>query len=217
MEQDVVAVFPLPNVVFFPHTDLPLHIFEPRYCQMVEDTIQNRQMIGMFLLQPGWQDDYYGNPPIYSVGCAGELIKAEALPDGKFNIVLRGVARVRAMETIQESPYRKVRVHILPEVTSKSPSAVNAMKRSLLADFQAFSRHTDEAAEEISRKSEFAAVVNAIASNLSMDPEEKRRLLEMGDVYDRAVAVQNHLSAALAVLKLTSAFSHLRPTDPNVN
>ena len=116
MEQDVIAVFPLPNVVFFPHTELPLHIFEPRYCEMINDTVQNQQWIGMFLLQPGWQDDYYGNPPIYPVGCAGEMIRCENLPEGKFNILLSGVARVRALETVQDYPYRKVRVQILPEI-----------------------------------------------------------------------------------------------------
>lgn len=216
MQQDVVAVFPLPNVVFFPHTNLPLHIFEPRYRQMVEDTLQNKQWIGMFLLQPGWQDDYYGNPPIYSVGCAGELVDVEDLPEGKYNIILRGMSRVRAVETVQETPYRKVRVHVLPERISAGETMVQDVKRSLLANFKLL---TEQVAQEVqlSQDSELAEVVNCIASALHLDTDQKRRLLETDDLYERALAVEEHLGAALAVLKLTSRFRHLRPTDPNIN
>ncbi len=217
MQQDVMAVFPLPNVMFFPHTDLPLHIFEPRYCEMISDTLENRQMIGMFLLQPGWQDDYYGNPPIYSIGCAGELIHAENLPEGKFNIVLRGITRVRALETVQEKPYRKVRVHILPETVSADAQAVNGIKKSLLKKFKVFAGFLQDVDLEISKDSDFVKVVNRIASTLQLDPDEKRRLLELDDTYERALAVDDHLSGAVAVLKLTASFGHLRPADPNVN
>src|SRR5512145_2848155 len=109
MNEDVIAIFPLPNVVFFPKTILPLHIFEPRYCEMIRDTIKSRQLIGMFLLKDGWQEDYYGNPPIHSVGCAGEMIHIESLPEGKYDIVLRGLYRARPLEIVQEFPYRKAR------------------------------------------------------------------------------------------------------------
>ena len=217
MQPDVIAVFPLPNVVFFPQTNLPLHIFEPRYRKMVEDTLENKQMIGMFLLQPGWEDDYYGNPPIFSVGCAGELIKVENLPEGKFNILLRGVARVRALETVQEAPYRRVRVHVLAEQLSASASAVQTLKRTLIADFKLYAAQARIVDSEFSKNTEFAEIVNGIASALQLDIDEKRNLLEMDDTYDRGIAVKEHLSAALAVLRLTSRFNHLRPEDPNVN
>jgi len=215
MQQDIIAVFPLPNVVFFPETELPLHIFEPRYCEMINDTMENQQLIGMFLLQPGWQDDYYGNPPIHSIGCAGEMIQTERLSEGKFNIVLRGVARVRALDIVQEYPYRKVRVHVLPEVVSRDETRIQIMKRDLLRDFKVFADQSGSV--EIQGDWEFSRVVNGIASCLPLDVDVKRMLLEEDDVYARALTVQEHLTAQVAVLKLTGRFAHLRPSDPNRN
>jgi uncharacterized protein len=217
MHHDVIAVFPLPNVIFFPQTNLPLHIFEPRYCEMIRDTLENKQMIGMFLLQPGWQDDYYGNPPIYSVGCAGELIHVENLPEGKFNILLRGISRVRALETVQESPYRKVRVHILPERSKAGLKVTREMKKSLLAKFKIFTKSVKNMDLDLSEDSSLIEIAHSIANTLQLDPEEKRRLLEMDDCFERAQVVHEYLSGAVAVLKLTSNFAHLRPSDPNVN
>ncbi|MCI0415045.1 LON peptidase substrate-binding domain-containing protein [bacterium] len=217
MQPDVVAVFPLPNVVFFPQTNLPLHIFEPRYCEMVKETIENQQMIGMFLLQPGWQDDYYGNPPIFSIGCAGELSYVENLPEGKYNIVLRGITRIRALETVQEIPYRKVRVHILPDKVEAGEAEVKTVKKSLLRNFGTFAKHMQNLDASLIQDSDLIEMVNLIASVLPLDIEEKRRLLELDDAYLRAMAVDEHLSGAVAVLRLTANFSHLRPTDPNIN
>jgi uncharacterized protein len=217
MQPDVIAVFPLPNVVFFPHTNLPLHIFEPRYCEMVKETVKNRQMIGMFLLQPGWQDDYYGNPPIFSIGCAGELTFVEDLPEGKFNIILRGLNRVRALETVQEIPYRKVRVHILPDKVLAEEKEVKAIKKSLLKNFTIFARHVQNLDVSVIDNSGLIETVNLIASALPLDLDEKRRLLELDDAYLKAVSIDEHLAEAVSVLKLTADFVHLRPTDPNSN
>src|SRR5262245_36057427 len=136
MNEDLIAIFPLPNVIFFPKTLLPLHIFEPRYCQMVQDTITTKQLIGMFLLEDGWQDNYYGNPPVHPIGCAGEMIHTETLPDGKYDIVLRGLYRVRPIEMVQEFPYRKARVAVLPEILNAEPAKVLQMTENLLSGFK---------------------------------------------------------------------------------
>src|SRR3954467_2118477 len=95
---DLLPLFPLPNVVLFPNVFLPLHIFEPRYRDMVADALSSDRMIGMVLLRPGWDRDYDGRPPIYSVGCSGVLTHNERLADGRYNIVLRGMERFRIVE-----------------------------------------------------------------------------------------------------------------------
>ena len=77
----MIPIFPLPNVVFFPDTYLPLHIFEPRYRDMITDADQDGQCIGMVLLKTGWEDDYYGNPPVFSLGCIGRIKNIQSLAD----------------------------------------------------------------------------------------------------------------------------------------
>src|SRR6476660_4883105 len=90
-----IPLFPLPNVVLFPSVCLPLHIFEPRYRQMVADALDGDRMIGIVLLKPGFEAEYEGQPPIYDVGCAGLITHAEKTPDSRYNIVLRGVGKFR--------------------------------------------------------------------------------------------------------------------------
>ena len=75
-----IPLFPLPNVVLFPSVFLPLHIFEPRYREMVGDALTGDRIIGMVLLRPGWEADYEGRPPIYPVGCAGLITLSERTP-----------------------------------------------------------------------------------------------------------------------------------------
>ena len=84
--------------MLFPNVFLPLHIFEPRYREMVADALASDRMIGMVLLRPGWERDYEGRPPVYPIGCSGVITHVERLADGRYNIVLRGVERFRIVE-----------------------------------------------------------------------------------------------------------------------
>src|SRR3977135_4083932 len=104
---DLLPLFPLPNVVLFPNVFLPLHIFEPRYREMVADALTSDRMIGMVLLRPGWEGDYEGRPPVYPVACSGVITHVERLPDGRYNIVLRGLERVRIIEEDGSRTYRQ--------------------------------------------------------------------------------------------------------------
>ena len=99
---DLLPLFPLPTVVLFPNVFLPLHIFEPRYREMVADALAGDRMIGMVLLRPGWEHDYEGRPAVYPIGCSGVITHVERLPDGRYNIVLRGIERFRILEEDHE-------------------------------------------------------------------------------------------------------------------
>src|SRR5262245_36186596 len=88
-----VRLFPLPNLVLFPHVVQPLHIFEPRYREMMEDALAGDGLIAMVLLAPGWERGYEGRPAIAPVACLGKILSHERLADGKFNLLLRGVSR----------------------------------------------------------------------------------------------------------------------------
>ena len=72
-----IPIFPLPTTVLFPNVFLPLHIFEPRYRQMVAEALEGDRIIGMVLLRPGYEQDYEGTPPLYTTGCSGLITHVE--------------------------------------------------------------------------------------------------------------------------------------------
>src|SRR4029453_7680480 len=114
-----LPIFPLPNAVLFPNVFLPLHIFEPRYREMVGDSLQGDRIIGMVLLRPGFETDYEGRPPVYPIGCAGVITHAERLADGRFNIVLRGMEKFRIAGEEADRLYRMATVVPVPEPSAE--------------------------------------------------------------------------------------------------
>src|SRR5437868_14051984 len=110
-----IPLFPLPTVVLFPGVFLPLHVFEPRYRDMVADALDGDRMIGMVLLRPGWESNYEGRPPVFPIGCTGLITHVERLGDGRYNIVLRGVDRFRIVQEDQVRSYRRAAVEWLNE------------------------------------------------------------------------------------------------------
>jgi Lon protease-like protein len=117
-----VPIFPLPNVVFFPGTKLPLHIFEPRYRQMLIDVHRGEGLLSVVLLdrsrklEPGEAK----NPPVYPVAGMGRLTRVERLPNGFFNVDLFGLSRIRILEEIPtEKPYRIARVKTIQDEISE--------------------------------------------------------------------------------------------------
>jgi Lon protease-like protein len=88
-----LPLFPLPSVILFPNVFLPLHIFEPRYRQMVADALAGDRIIGLVTLRPGHEQDYEGAPPIYATGCSALITHVEKLDDGRYNLILRGLEK----------------------------------------------------------------------------------------------------------------------------
>ena len=182
----LIPIFPLPNVVLFPNVFLPLHIFEARYRAMVADALAGDRVIGMALLQPGYQADYQGRPPVYPVGTAGVITHTEALPDGRFNIVLRGIEKFRILEEDASRPYRVARVEPLPELTGDvERDAVRDQRRKLEAVLK---RTIELAGSEptFAPSVSDADVVNALAQYLDLEPIERQALLERDGVLARA-------------------------------
>lgn len=179
-----IPVFPLPNVVLFPNVFLPLHIFEPRYRQMVDDALQGDRIIGMVLLRPGWERDYDGRPPVYAVGCAGVITHAERLPDGRFNIVLRGMEKFRITGEETGKAYRVA--HVEP-VLEPSAESVRAEMRPLRRRLEALLVPQPEGQPDPKVPSSMADedLVNALAQYLEFEPVEKQALLERDGVLDR--------------------------------
>ncbi len=108
-----VALFPLPEVVLFPGTLLPLHVFEPRYRKMTEDALASGKLMVPVLVPDPGAVDRRGNPVIASVAGLGEIAQHRRLPDGRFEILLVGRARVRLEELPFVHPYRRARAEVL--------------------------------------------------------------------------------------------------------
>ena len=118
----VVPLFPLPNVVFFPGTKLPLHIFEPRYQQMLHDARASEQLICIVLLDRRKQMPPLGgtSPPIHTMAGLGRLTRVERLPNGLFNIDLFGLSRVRILKELDSGkPYRIAQVRTVQDEPSE--------------------------------------------------------------------------------------------------
>lgn len=184
-----IPIFPLPNVVLFPNVFQPLHIFEERYRAMVSDALAGDRIIGMVLLQPGYQAEYDGRPAVYPVGTAGLITHAEPLPDGRYNIVLRGIEKFRIVGEDMSKPYRLARVDALPEfIPDAQRSAIRHQRRKLEAVLKA-------AVERASTDPQFPSaisdedLVNALAQYLALEPIERQALLERDGVLARATGL----------------------------
>ena len=183
-----IPLFPLPNVVFFPEVYLPLHVFEERYRAMTRQALGGTRVIGMTVLREGWQDDYEGTPPIYATGCAGAIVHHEPLDDGRFNIVLRGVARFEVEQELHSTePFRIARVRWLEEPDASGHSAALARLRRqvetllLPAVAQGEMRLPPGMADQ--------ALINAVCQALDIPVVEKLALLEKPDVLLRGQAL----------------------------
>src|SRR5438067_1250715 len=107
-------LFPLPNLVLFPSVIQPLHVFEPRYRQMLADALADDRLLALVLLRPGWEEDYHLRPPVHPVACLGAITNEERLADGRYNLLLRGLCRVHIVEELPpERLYRSARVELL--------------------------------------------------------------------------------------------------------
>ena len=95
-----VRLFPLPDLVLFPRNIQPLHIFEERYCEMLEDALQGDQLITMATLLPGYKADYYSRPSVAETVCIGRVAAHERNEKGTYNLLLMGVGRARIEEEV---------------------------------------------------------------------------------------------------------------------
>src|SRR5438067_6901427 len=211
----LLPLFPLPNLVFFPRTRLPLHVFEPRYRQMVADAVAADQRFGIVLLRPGWETDYFGALPIYGYGTVGQIEQAVPLDDGRYNILVRGEVRFRVVGEVSREPYRTARVIVQPEESHNESRRYE--QKSWLADLSRQYLHylPDQIAVPEIDTVELEALTNALIMSLNLDVQEKQRLLEIDDLIARADEVGRELTNRIESLRFLSPYR--RKTDANQN
>jgi uncharacterized protein len=129
-----IPLFPLPNCVVFPGVVQPLHIFEPRYLEMIAETLSDQSVLAMALLKPGWEKDYYGFPEVYPLVCVGKVIAHEKMEDGKYNLLLHGVARANVVVEARRDLYRVARLEPCFDVAGSGTTPLMITQRKVLHD-----------------------------------------------------------------------------------
>jgi Lon protease-like protein len=215
-----IAIFPLPNVVFFPKTLLPLHIFEGRYRKMVEDVLPGSNQIGMVLLKDGWETNYFGNPDVHEIVCIGDIQYFEKLDDGKFNIMLYGISKAKIVAFIQEQPYRIAQVKFLQDVRFDRDTFNERIETETLL------RLVHDYLAELGAKNmdgilnadtqSFEALINQVAFLLDFSAQEKQRLLEMDSLALRYEKVKELMKNRLTSLRVAKNI-RFAPKNPQWN
>jgi Lon protease-like protein len=196
----VIRLFPLPNLVLFPGAVQPLHIFEPRYRQMTADALAGDRLIAMVLPRPGWEAHYAAKPEIHDVACLGRILAEQHLPDGRFNILLRGTLRIRIVEELaSEKLYRTARVEAI-ETPAWADLAGQAEWRSRLREqiprcFAGQAEVRDRILQLFDEDVPVAALADLIAFTLPLDAEFKQMLLEELEVPHRLERLLRYLDA----------------------
>ena len=210
-------LFPLPNLVMFPHVLQPLHIFEPRYRAMVEAALADDGLIAMALLAPGWEADYEGRPALEPMACVGRITMHQRLENGRFNILLAGLNRVRI---VGESPstklFREAQVELCEDFYSPAGSPRRAgLQRRLLEMFSRSLPDLPECREQLESLLAgdvcLGTLTDIIAYALDLTLPLKERLLAETDVDRRAALLVAHLERGSVLPTLAGARSPVYP------
>ena len=198
----VARLFPLPGMVLYPQAIQPLHIFEQRYRQMTADALASDRLIALTMLQPGWEENYDQQPTIYPVGCLGQIVAEQLLPDGRSYLILRGLARVRILdEPPTEKLYRLANVEVLVDVATDDIEELMAL-RTALADVILPRISSDPLREQLSEffhgELPLGHLCDLLAFALPLSPEVRQELLQEVDVTARARRLMEAFRAIVA-------------------
>ncbi|GJM16719.1 MAG: ATP-dependent protease [Thermodesulfobacteriota bacterium] len=201
----IIPLFPLSSVVFFPNTLLPLHIFETRYREMVHKALSTEKIIGMALLKPGWESDYYRNPEVYDVIGMGRIVSSEELNDGKINIVLYGLKRAKIIEVVSEQPYRQARVSIMENEFDESNESLRTTIEELVNKWNLYLDEKQKAHRiNVNTKLPLENLTDALGSLIFPNVFDKQILLEETNVQKRSEIIINDLQSRLDMISITS-------------
>lgn len=209
----VARLFPLPNLVLYPHVMQPLHIFEERYREMVADALAGDKLIAMAVLEPGWEDDYESRPPIAPYACLGKIVAHHRLEDGRYNLLLLGVQRVRILHELDPlRSFRQASVELINDYYDfKSPAHRKRLQEKLIT---AFRKHLpcscqlpEQLEEMLSHQLPLGLLTDLAAYALPLEMEIKQTLLAEANVRTRAEI----LLAQVAELAVEASATHQFP------
>ncbi len=184
-----VRLFPLPNLVLFPHVMQPLHIFERRYRDMVEAALAGDGLVAMAVLAPGWEKDYEGRPPVHPIACLGRITVHCRVAGGAYNLLLSGVKRVQLVrELSSKKAFREADAVLLEDEYPTDESGVGAgLHRRLRAAILRVLDNVSQAVEQMDHllgsDLSLGAMTDIISYMIDIDLDAKMALLGETDVY----------------------------------
>ncbi len=196
-----VRLFPLPNLVLFPHVMQPLHAFEPRYRELLEDALAGDRLIAMALLRPGWERDYDGRPPIFPVACLGRIATHHRLDDGTYNVLLLGMRRVRLLGELEPTrSFRRARVEVCEELSLSHDAAARAdlcrrLRQAFLRVIPTLPHAQEQLDQWLGSDVSLGLLTDVIGYMLDIDLSSKQALLAELSVQRRAEILLSHLSS----------------------
>jgi ATP-dependent Lon protease len=198
-----LPLFPLEDVVLFPHSMIPLHIFETRYRKMVRDVLESNRLMAISLQLENERIEDGNVPRVASVASVGELVLAQELPDGRYNLVVRGRARIGIDEELpSDEPYRLIAAHEIPDEppTAQAGQAeideADTALRALVSGLAESIPNGGELLKHVAAAQDTpAALANVIAASLVADAQIRQRLLETTSVFTRLEIVSNEVVA----------------------
>jgi len=192
----ILPIFPLPDITFFPHTFLPLHVFEARYRALVTDALSRDRRLAVVRLRPGFEERYEGKPSVFPITGGGEIVNCERLANGRFNILVKGQWRLRIeSEVPSDTLYRIVRARRLDDAepagdVSEVVARIRGSCRRLL---EALERPVDVLDSALAAGQAPSAIADRVAAAFLPDPALRQSLLETLDVADRLRRVSTAL------------------------
>jgi len=204
-----IPLFPLPNLVLFPHIVVPLHIFEERYKLMINTCIDRDEVFGPVLLRSGAEEET--EETIHRVGMTARIVQVERLEDGRLNILGEGEDRFRIYRFTQQTPYWKASVDFFEDDESHSSL------ESLYDQVSALYRKVAELGTKLSGTQESEMVLPESPADLSymvsyvldIDSEDKQKLLEMTSTAERLQVLENHLAETIRKMEQQVAYKGL--------
>lgn len=208
-----IPLFPLDSVVLLPQQVLPLHIFEPRYIQMVERSLDSAGQIAMATFSGNrWKQEYHGHPPLRPAVCVGQIVQHEKLPDGRYNVLLQGVCRARIIREERPDEDRLFRQAYLDPIGLSEDEADNGEDmRDYLESHLSAGPLTQFAAApkllELVQNEEVptAALLELVSFALLTDNDIRYRLLAEGNAENRARLIREHLDDLESLIRTAMA------------
>lgn len=214
---DDVPVMTLPNAVFFPQALMPLHIFEPRYRQMLKDVLATNRLFAIAGVNPAEANDPSAFEPPFRVATVGIVRACQKNGNGTSNLLLQGLCRIRIARILGEEPYRRIQVRVLASKAGGTEEENASLRRELSRLISLKQRLSGSAAAEITAflktVGDPEAFVDIAAFSLCEDSRTKQLLLETLDVNRRLKLFSRQLSGEIDRIKLQRRLQGRLPDD----